>query len=118
MNPYHDRRGRFTTASGTQSGGKPPEYGRGRIKRMSRNLPYTVVWFEGSHSNKQEKQFATFEEAKAWAKEHINPMKNGQVMPNLPDHLFDGDVFDGRPYESGVFDGPNKYAAIVESDKK
>ena len=125
-NPYHDRRGRFTTASGVGSGGTSAEYGRGRQRGTAKQtklsqtpaLPFTVVWFEGSHANKQEKTFNTFEEAQTWARENIDPMTNGKVVPNLPDDLFDGENFDGRNYQSGLFSNKtNRYAAIVDTGK-
>ena len=126
MNPYHDRRGRFTTASGVGSGGTSslalsPEYGRGKQRGTAKQtkLPFTVVWFEGSHANKQEKTFNSFEEAQAWARENLDPMTNGKVMPNLPDDLFDDrDNFDGRNYQGGVYSNKvNRYAAIVDTHK-
>ena len=117
-NPYHDRRGRFTSASGSSSGATTPDYGRGR-PNTGKSLPYSVIWFEGDHGNKQEKQFATYDEAKAWAHDNIDPMNNGAVMPNVAEHLYgDGDVYDNRPYQSGLYSSGNKFAVIVDNPRK
>lgn len=81
---------------------------------------YAVIWFEGSADvERTSADFATYEDAEAWAQANVSPEVNGSTVPNLP-NLFDADAdgietYAGREYINGMwFAQVNRYAAIVK----
>ncbi|AYR01302.1 hypothetical protein KHO65_gp033 [Mycobacterium phage Sauce] len=88
---------------------------------MTATAPYSVIWFEGTPDapvKKTRNGFATLDDAKAWAQTRIN----GTTLPNVDlgpyrkewtnQHGMTFTLVAGKVYETGIFDGPNRFAFI------
>lgn len=65
-NPYHDARGRFTSASGAGRGGKtPPSYGRGAKKGLATSMDPNDAEFKSIHGMTREQMKAHRETARS-----------------------------------------------------